>query len=230
MPDGNCKRGMYNIGDLIRCYGRIGRISGYHVEAVKNQLFYEVIFDDDEHFPYMVTEKEIEKITEPITNTSRLFTNYTKFYNLEASLIAKRRKSLLEYPKEQAQNSNQIPCGITINSGKLYFNEIEEEYKMSRNWIKKVIFNDPATIILWQNNDKTVVKCGKHDIYDPEKGLAMAITKYALGNKGNYYGLFDKYLPEDYKKSKTKNDVEALLIRSKINDKNCTNYDVKDND
>ena len=58
----------------------------------------------------------------------------------------------------------------------------------------------------------------------------MAIAKYALGNKGNYYGLFDKYLLEDYKKGKTENDVKALLIRSKINDKNCTNYDVKDND
>lgn len=229
MADGHCKQEIYNIGDLIRYYGRIGRISGYHVEAVKNQLFYEVVFDDDDHFPYMVTEREIEKITEPITNTSRLFTNYSKFYNLEASLIAKRRKSLLKYPEEQTQN-NRIPCGITINSGKLYFNEVKEERTMSRNWIKKVIFNDPATIILWQNNDKTVVKCGKHDNYDPEKGLAMAIAKYALGNKGNYYELFDKYLPEDYKKAETKDDIEALLIRSEINDKNCINYDAKDDD
>ena len=43
--------------------------------------------------------------------------------------------------------------------------------------ISKVIFNDPATIILWSNGTKTVVKCSEDDTFDPEKGLAMAIAK-----------------------------------------------------
>ena len=43
--------------------------------------------------------------------------------------------------------------------------------------IKKVIFKDPATIMLWSDGTKTVVKCGENDVYDPEKGLAMAIAK-----------------------------------------------------
>lgn len=61
--------------------------------------------------------------------------------------------------------------------------------------IKKVIFNDPATIILWEDDTKTVVKSMKDcDIYDPEKGLAMAISKKALGNEGNYYNEFTKWL------------------------------------
>ena len=60
----------------------------------------------------------------------------------------------------------------------------------------KVIFNDPATIVYWADGTKTVVKCGEHDIYDPEKGLAMTISKKALGNQGNYYNKFKKELPE----------------------------------
>ena len=48
--------------------------------------------------------------------------------------------------------------------------------------IKKVIYNDPATIIFWEDDTKTVVQCQKGDNYDPEKGLAMAIAKKALGN------------------------------------------------
>ena len=48
--------------------------------------------------------------------------------------------------------------------------------------IKKVIYNDPATIIFWADGTKTVVQCQKGDSYDPEKGLAMAIAKKALGN------------------------------------------------
>lgn len=61
--------------------------------------------------------------------------------------------------------------------------------------IKNVIFNEPATIIFWSNGEKTVVKCEDWETFDPEKGLAMAIAKHALGNKGNYYKEFKKWLP-----------------------------------
>lgn len=48
--------------------------------------------------------------------------------------------------------------------------------------IKKVIFNEPATIILWANGDKTVVKCTAGDTYDKEKGFIIAYLKYLLFN------------------------------------------------
>ena len=63
--------------------------------------------------------------------------------------------------------------------------------------IKRVIFNDPATIVLWSDDTKTVVKA-ENETFDPEKGLAMAIAKKALGNKGNYYNELKKYLGDDY--------------------------------
>lgn len=66
--------------------------------------------------------------------------------------------------------------------------------------IKNVIFNDPATIVFWSDGTKTVVKCGENDIYDPEKGLAMAVAKKYLGtNKShsNYMDEFKKWLPKD---------------------------------
>lgn len=61
---------------------------------------------------------------------------------------------------------------------------------------KKVIFNDPATIVYWPDGSKTVVK-SENESFDPEKGLAMAIAKKYLGNKGNYYDIFRKWLPEE---------------------------------
>lgn len=60
--------------------------------------------------------------------------------------------------------------------------------------IKDVIFNPPATIVFWEDGTKTVVKAGEYDMFDPEKGLAMAITKKALGNKGNYYNMIRKWV------------------------------------
>jgi hypothetical protein len=72
--------------------------------------------------------------------------------------------------------------------------------------IKKVYFNDPVTVVLWEDGTKTIVKSGEDDIYDPEKGLAMAIAKKALGNKGNYYEVFKKWLPEE----KEEEELSAL--------------------
>ena len=67
--------------------------------------------------------------------------------------------------------------------------------------IINVIFNDPATIVFWSDGTKTVVKCQDDDIFDPEKGLAMAISKKALGNKGNYCNELKKWLPVEENKS-----------------------------
>lgn len=60
--------------------------------------------------------------------------------------------------------------------------------------IEKVIFNGPATIVMWMDGTKTIVKCQDGDEFDPEKGLAMAISKKAFGNKGNYCDVFKKAL------------------------------------
>lgn len=74
-------------------------------------------------------------------------------------------------------------------------NEMKNNYHVPQ--IKDVIYNDPATIVLWMDGTKTVVKCSDYDIYDPEKGLAMAIAKKTLGNQGNYYETFKRWLPEE---------------------------------
>ena len=60
--------------------------------------------------------------------------------------------------------------------------------------IRNVILNDPAVIIVWEDGTKTVVKA-QGEKFDPEKGLAMAISKKALGNKHSYYGVFLKNIP-----------------------------------
>lgn len=65
--------------------------------------------------------------------------------------------------------------------------DIDELYKNPGGGAKKVIFNYPATIVLWNDGTKTVVKCGDDEVWDPEKGLAMCIAKKAFGNKGNYW-------------------------------------------
>lgn len=72
--------------------------------------------------------------------------------------------------------------------------------------IKKVYFNPPVTVVIWEDGTKTIVRTQDDDMFDPEKGLAMAISKKVLGNNGNYYDEFKKWL-EPYRESLDKLDV-----------------------
>ena len=78
-----------------------------------------------------------------------------------------------------------------------YYQKTTSKKAMALDSIKRVIFNDPATIVLWADGTKTVVKCAKDETFNPEKGLAMAIAKKALGNEGWYYDIFKAYLPKE---------------------------------
>ena len=66
--------------------------------------------------------------------------------------------------------------------------------------IKDVIFAPPATIVYWSDGSKTVVKCSEKDVFDPEKGLAMAIVKRCGGNKGSYYREIQNWVEKSGKK------------------------------
>ncbi len=63
-------------------------------------------------------------------------------------------------------------------------------------FIENVIFNDPATIVFWSDGSKTVVKCQDGDTFSKETGLAMAIAKRALDNKGRFNETFKQWIPE----------------------------------
>ena len=72
-------------------------------------------------------------------------------------------------------------------------NDIVTQYRVG---IKKVIFHNPATIVLWSDGTKTVVKCQEGDIYDPEKGFALCCAKKLFSNQSNFNNVFKKWIKE----------------------------------
>ena len=52
--------------------------------------------------------------------------------------------------------------------------------------VEKVIYNNPATIVFWNDGTKTVVKCQKEDTFSKSAGLYAAISKKMLGKKEFY--------------------------------------------
>jgi len=86
------------------------------------------------------------------------------------------------------------------------FNNIAAEKRTLK--IVNVIFNDPATIVFWDDGTKTVVQTREDDTFDHEKGLAMAISKKMLGNKYEYYNVFKHWLKK-VPKTTENCDIEA---------------------
>ena len=84
--------------------------------------------------------------------------------------------------------------------------------------IDRVIFKYPATIVIWKDGTKTVVKCQPGDVYSKETGLALCFAKKALGNKGNFNDVFHKWIPEEEKAVAPSNIEDSLSVteRSQI--------------
>ena len=61
--------------------------------------------------------------------------------------------------------------------------------------IKQVIFNGPATIVIWLDGSKTVVKCAEGDGYSKFSGLAIAICKHIYGP--NFKKVFNYFIPKE---------------------------------
>ena len=61
--------------------------------------------------------------------------------------------------------------------------------------VTKVIYNNPATIVYWDDGTKTVVKCQTGDQFNEELGFLMAVVKKSCGNKSNFNELLKKHVP-----------------------------------
>lgn len=99
------------------------------------------------------------------------------------------------FDKDELKNQKQHDSDA-IDAFRYLANSMYGIYSRSLS-IKNVIFNDPATIVIWSDGVKTIVKCVDGDTFDPEKGLAMAIVKRVFGNKGYYNNIIKKWLPEE---------------------------------
>ena len=119
--------------------------------------------------------------TAPITVTGSI----SKFY--DDDMLDYLLKDLIQ---ERAKEAEQTLKEEEAKSAK-------RNVKNFNKKIKKVVFNDPATIVFWKNGDKTVVKCQPGEEFDKEKGLALAIVKYMIAdNKGCFNDIFKKWIDE----------------------------------
>lgn len=61
--------------------------------------------------------------------------------------------------------------------------------------IKRVIYNNPATVVYWTDGTKTVVKCQSGDTFSEETGLMAAMLKRIYGNDNTYNKVMKPWIP-----------------------------------
>lgn len=139
---------------------------------------------------------QIDTITDTLDETrfEGHFIDIPEPYFYKTSLWDDPKKMYMASARHQGKTLSNAAFLDYLHADVENTRKLKERMSMT---IKDVIFNDPATIVFWMDGSKTVVKCQPGDIYDPEKGLAMAISKKALGNQGNYCEVFKKWLPEE---------------------------------
>ena len=106
----------------------------------------------------------------------------------------------LRVPRHVGLSENNYPCSLTgadvkkiIRDHKLTTLAFEDPKAFMEPFMvgavkpKKVIFNNPATIVLWNDGTKTVVTRQKGDRYNKEEGLALCYMKKALGNSSRVF-------------------------------------------
>lgn len=89
-------------------------------------------------------------------------------------------------------NSHVTSCGPTclsdiVGRKDLGFRNIK---------IKRIIFNPPATVIIWGDDTKTVVKCAEDDEFNPEIGVAMCYMKKIHGSRHAFSKMVESYIEE----------------------------------
>jgi hypothetical protein len=88
--------------------------------------------------------------------------------------------------REYLSDCNTCPTSAESMLNSLCGRSFQFQVTPIRCDIKRVIFNPPATIILWNDGTKTVVKCQNGEHFDAEKGFALAYLKKLLGNDNTF--------------------------------------------
>lgn len=114
------------------------------------------------------------------------------------SIITEMVAELSEY-REHDQKISLEKAMNRMNSSSIY--GLDPLYRYSKTnglpILNKIIFNGPATIVLWNDGTKTVVKCSDFDVDDPYAAVAQAYMKKIFGSNNQFKKMVDKWLPEE---------------------------------
>lgn len=128
---------------------------------------------------YAINEKEIRNLVKRLVKNGYTYAGYDAWKDLDNAIMVARIHI------DQPTHVN-CRCTPSVALKWRHPGQIPE--------IKKVIFNPPATIVMWEDGTKTVVKCRKGEEYSKEAGLAFCVMKKTYGSK--FHRMFKDWCKE----------------------------------
>ncbi len=98
--------------------------------------------------------------------------SFTAHLSADTDPFANGWNAAVQYMNEQPASVSAPPMPLPIN----------------------VIFNDPATVVYWSDDTKTVVKCQPGDTFSAETGLTTAMLKKYMGNDNTFNKVINYWL------------------------------------
>lgn len=170
-------------------------LKGLHRDLDKNGI--DAYSKVESHTLWVFTKAVTVRINwwDPVSWTMDNFAGYHALFGkkeLVTLLKDKYRQKIYNTPKQSLQK--------WVIEQNAIVNDMRDEKPRTKYIpeIKTVHFSYPATVVIWEDGTKTVVKCQQDDFYSPETGLALCIAKKALGNQSNFNNEFKKWLPDDH--------------------------------
>lgn len=115
---------------------------------------------------------------------------YMKIFRLPSyalDYIPDEVRTKLDVPAINAAMMESLNSSATILKSVSTFRLIEElkkRHEFNELEPTKIIFNDPATIVFWNDGEKTVVKCAKDQKFSEYYGYLAAMAKKIYGTNG----------------------------------------------
>lgn len=131
---------------------------------------------------------DFEKLKELCNNGAATITTHRDYLTNEFTIsMTTACESVIEFRKEKEKmpplSWERHPIGIT-NDYRIFF---ESSRKSNENRIKKVIFSNPMTIIIWEDGKKTYARTTEDDEYDPFRGFLLCYAKKNFRKEINHY-------------------------------------------
>lgn len=168
-----------------------------HYEEMKKEKTMREVYDSMDADQKKLLYTMVGNTMDGITLTAEQGT-YSQEEDLKRSLLKDACNSIYGINSTKNNDKGEIAMPTGKISGEIKYILMRETPIFNADGsIKKVVFSGPATIVIWKDGTKTVVKCMEGDDYDPEKGLMMCIMEKLLGGKSAVKKLFKKHIPEE---------------------------------
>lgn len=149
--------------------------------------------------------------------------DYTFSYDCCGSchkLIYKGDKEKMPYKKDENSGLDYMPYVPykkeplnSLDYAKGYSDGYSKGYYQARSLalsnftttrVKRIIYNNPATIVFWADGTKTVVKCAKGEKFNKYHGFCAALAKHIYENNSRVNALVNSGIDDNPEKTKSK--------------------------